>query len=114
MRLCQPASSCGLALGIGRQPVGRDELGRQLGGHPLLAPGDLELLPVGLHRPLERQPELPERLVEGDAVAVTLRIGQDAVAVEHEGRHQRLALAAEEADVLAGHLDDRGALRLEL
>ena len=46
--------------------------------------------PVLLDGPLDRQPELAERLVEGRQVAVALGVGQDPVAVEEEGGHQAL------------------------
>ena len=86
-----PAGDLGqLRVAIGRQACGRHELRRQEACHPLLAAGDQKLLAVLLLRPLHRQPELEERLVERREMAVPLCVRQDAVAIENERAHQAL------------------------
>jgi hypothetical protein len=53
-------------------------------GHALLAAANLEQLSVLFHRPAVRQALGLESGVEGDAVAVALRVRQHAVAVEQQ------------------------------
>src|ERR1039458_470957 len=77
----------GPALGIDGQVVRADELSGELARHPLLAAGDLQLVAVLLLRPLQRHPHLPEGLVEGGQMTVTLRVGEHTVAVEDDGAH---------------------------
>ena len=76
------------AVGVLGEPVRPDELGREQAGHPLLAARDLELDRVLLLGPFDRKPELAERLVERDAVAVPLGVSEDAVAIEDQRAHQ--------------------------
>ncbi len=83
------ASSAAWPSGSVGQPGRRDEAGRQQRGHPLLAAADPEQPAVLLLRPLHRQAELAEGLVEGRQVAEALGVGEDAVAVEDERGHQR-------------------------
>src|SRR6185436_21115281 len=65
-------------------------------GHPLLAAADLELLGIFRLRPRDRQPDVGEHLVERRPVAVALGVGEHAVAVEDQRRHDQTA-----ADVVA-------------
>jgi hypothetical protein len=78
----------GLTVGVGGETVVGDEVVGEQRRHPLLAAADLELLGVVVHRPVHRQPELRERVVEGGAVPVTLGVGEDPVAVEDQRRHR--------------------------
>ena len=52
-----------------------------------LPPPIEQLAPVLLLGPLDREAELPERLVEGRQVPVALGVGEHAVAVEDERAH---------------------------
>jgi hypothetical protein len=81
-----PRGDGGLLVGgAGRQPGSGHELRREQAGQPLLAAADEDLLPVFVDAPADREPELGERLVEGDQVPVPLRVGQHSVTVEDEG-----------------------------
>ena len=86
--MCHLASSAAWPSGVLREPVRPDELRGEQAGHPLLAARDLELERVLVLGPFDRKPELAERLVERGTVAVTLGVGEDAVAIEDERRHQ--------------------------
>ncbi len=96
-----------LSLGVGRQARRRDELGRQQRGHAFLAAADAQPPAVLLLGPLHGQAELPERLVEGGQVAVSLGVREDPVAVEDERRHllghHALPALPNMRDVVDGH-----------
>ena len=53
----------------------------------LLASPDPELVAVFLLGPAQRKTELGEGLVEGLEVSVPLRVGEDAIAIEHQCGH---------------------------
>ncbi len=83
-----PARDLGqLPVVITGQPRGLHEPGCEQGGETLLAATDPQLLSVVVHAPLDRQAELPEGLVEGRQVPVTLGVGDHAVTVEDEQAH---------------------------
>ncbi len=83
-----------LPVGVRRQAVALDVLGREQRRQPLLAAADRQQPPVLRDAPVDRQAELVERRVEGRQVAVALGVRQDAVAVEDERRAHRPAPAA--------------------
>src|SRR5690606_27428319 len=66
------------------RPAGRLEVG----GHALLAAGDLQQLAVELDVPGDVEPDGGERSIEGDTMAVALRVDENAVAVEDQCLHR--------------------------
>ena len=78
-----------LPVGVTRKLVGGDEIVSQQGCHPLLATANPELLAVLLLGPEDRQPNLLEGFVEGDAVPIALGVREDTVAIEDQCRHRR-------------------------
>ena len=78
---------------VGEAQVRADVRGEDA-AHPFLAAADFDLLRVFFNAPLHGDVEVGEGLVEGGQVAVLFGVGEDAVAVEDEGGHQRPPLPA--------------------
>ena len=84
LRACQRATCARCPSASVGRPAAATKSGRQQRRHPLLATADAQPPTVLLLGPLHGQAELPERLVERRQVAVSLGVGEDAVAIEDE------------------------------